>query len=61
MKAKNPRVAYWLCFCLGGLGAHYYYLGQYRKAIASTLFCWTGIPTIISVNKLHLFAADANS
>lgn len=37
-----------LCFLLGGIGAHNYYLGQADYGLLKTIFFWTWIPEIIS-------------
>lgn len=38
-----------LALFLGGLGAHDFYVGKPVKGLIKLVFCWTGIPTIISV------------
>lgn len=45
---KDKTTAWLLCFFLGGLGIHKFYLGQTAAGIFYILFCWTGIPLIIS-------------
>lgn len=44
---KTKGVAIILCFFLGGLGVHKFYLGQSFAGILYLLFCWTLIPGII--------------
>lgn len=38
-----------LAFFLGGLGAHKFYAGQIVTGLTYILFCWTGIPALLSV------------
>lgn len=38
-----------LALFLGGLGAHDFYVGKPVKGLIKLAFCWTGIPTIISL------------
>lgn len=38
-----------LALCLGGIGAHDIYVGKPVKGLIKLVFCWTGIPTIISL------------
>lgn len=38
-----------LALFLGGIGAHDFYVGKPVKGIIKLAFCWTGIPTIISL------------
>ena len=38
-----------LAIFLGGIGAHDFYVGKPVKGIIKLAFCWTGIPTIISL------------
>jgi len=45
---KNKGVAILLCFFLGGLGAHKFYLGQIGLGVLYLLFFWTFIPAIIA-------------
>jgi TM2 domain-containing membrane protein YozV len=52
MQRKDPTTAGLLCFFLGGLGAHHFYLGNAGLAFVYCLFCWTFIPLIISVIEL---------
>jgi TM2 domain-containing membrane protein YozV len=48
-KTKSRMVAALLAFFLGGLGAHKFYLGQTGWGILYLLFCWTFIPTLVSL------------
>jgi TM2 domain-containing membrane protein YozV len=45
---KNKGAAVLLCFFLGGLGAHKFYLGQTGLGVLYLLFCWTLIPGIVA-------------
>ena len=52
--AVNGKVVNKLAYCilaffLGGIGVHKFYAGNSGAGIAFLLFCWTGIPSIISV------------
>jgi len=45
---KDKTVATLICFFLGGLGIHKFYLGQSGLGIIYLIFCWTFIPGIIA-------------
>lgn len=47
MKSKVTAII--LSVCLGGIGAHHFYLGNPSKGILYLLFFWTGIPCILSI------------
>lgn len=47
--SKSKTTAAILAFFLGGLGAHKFYMGKSGIGILYLLFCWTYIPTIISL------------
>lgn len=47
--AKSKGVALLLCFFLGGLGVHQFYLGNTAMGVAYLLFSWTCIPELISI------------
>ena len=53
-KSKSTTIV--LAFFLGTIGIHRFYLGQYWKGIFSVLFCWTFIPTIISIIDCVVFS-----
>nr|DAJ02229.1 MAG TPA: putative membrane protein [Caudoviricetes sp.] len=38
-----------LALFLGGIGAHDFYVGKPVTGFTKLVFCWTGIPVIISV------------
>ena len=38
-----------LALFLGGIGAHDFYVGKPLKGLIKLAFCWTGIPTIVSL------------
>ena len=46
---KDVAVGVLLALFLGGFGAHKFYLGQFVLGIVYILFCWTFIPTLISL------------
>lgn len=46
---KSKTTAAILALLIGGLGAHKFYMGKSGLGILYLLFCWTYIPTIISL------------
>lgn len=58
--SKSRIVAAVLAFCLGGLGAHKFYLGSIGMGILYLLFFWTGIPAIVALIEgiLYLTKSD---
>ena len=48
-KAVNKVLYCVLAFFLGGIGVHKFYAGKIETGILFLLFCWTGIPCIISL------------
>lgn len=49
---KSPKKAFWLAFCLGGGGAHHFYLGNTGRAVLYLCFCWTTIPSFVAFGEL---------
>ena len=49
--SKKPSLTVYLLLAifLGGIGAHDFYVGKPVKGLIKLAFCWTGIPTIISL------------
>ena len=49
--SKKPSLMIYLLLALflGGIGAHDFYVGKPLKGLIKLVFCWTGIPTIISL------------
>lgn len=45
---KNKNLAAVLAIALGGFGAHKFYLRKTLWGVIYLIFCWTGIPTIVS-------------
>jgi TM2 domain-containing membrane protein YozV len=45
---KDRTTALLLCFFLGGMGIHKFYLGRNTAGIIYLVFCWTFIPGIIA-------------
>ena len=43
---KSRVAALVLCFFLGALGVHRFYVGKVGSGIAQLLLCWTGISAI---------------
>lgn len=56
IQLKNQTVAGLMCFFLGPFGGLHFYLGRPLFGVLYLLFCWTGIPTIISYVELALLA-----
>lgn len=48
-KVVSKLVYCLLAFFLGWIGAHKFYAGRIGAGIVYLLFCWTGIPAVISV------------
>ncbi|MBL1211460.1 NINE protein [Geminocystis sp. GBBB08] len=49
MEAKSKSTAIILAFFLGGLGIHKFYLGNNFAGILYLVFCWTFIPSLLSI------------
>lgn len=49
--SRKPSLTVYLLLALflGGIGAHDFYVGKPVKGVIKLAFCWTGIPTIISL------------
>ena len=49
--SSKPSLTVYLLLAvfLGGIGAHDFYVGKPVKGLIKLLFCWTGIPVIISL------------
>lgn len=54
MKSKGTAIV--LALLLGGIGGHKFYLGQAGMGLLYLLFCWTGIPLVISLLEVILLA-----
>jgi TM2 domain-containing membrane protein YozV len=52
---KSRMVAALLAFCLGGLGAHHFYLGNIGLGIVYILFFWTFIPAVVAFIEMIIF------
>jgi TM2 domain-containing membrane protein YozV len=52
---KNRSVAIVLALCLGGIGAHEFYLNRPLAGVVSLLFCWTGIPFVFGILEAIVF------
>ncbi len=46
---RSRLVAAILAFFLGGFGIHKFYLGQIGWGIIYLLFCWTLVPSLVSI------------
>ncbi len=51
---RNKTIAALICFFLGGIGIHKFYLGQNLAGILYILFCWTLIPSLIAFVEFFL-------
>ena len=51
-RLRNVTVAFLLCFFLGGLGAHEFYLGKIGRGVVYVIFSWTFIPALVSIIQL---------
>ena len=49
INGKNKLAAALFGILLGGIGIHFFYLGNTTAGILSIVFCWTGIPAIIGL------------
>lgn len=49
-----------LALFLGAFGIHKFYLGQIKTGMTYLLFCWTGVPLILSIFDFFglLFTVD---
>lgn len=56
----NYSVAFVLCLFFGSFGIHRLYLGHTFAAIMYFLFCWTGIPFLISIYDLFRMKSLVN-
>jgi TM2 domain-containing membrane protein YozV len=52
---KSRLAAILFALFLGGLGIHKFYLGRIGWGIVYLLFCWTFVPTVISVIEAILY------
>ena len=59
---KNRIIAALLAFLMGTFGVHKFYLGKIFSGILYLVFCWTGIPSIISFFEavILFFSSDAS-
>lgn len=48
-QAKNPKTAQALAVFLGGVGAHWLYVGNVGRAVLYFLFMWTLIPALLGL------------
>jgi TM2 domain-containing membrane protein YozV len=60
-EGKSKSTALLLCFFLGGIGGHKYYLGNWVWGILYTVFAWTYVPVFFAViDFLYLAFLDKN-
>lgn len=57
---KNRGIAIALSIFIGGLGIHRFYVGQIGRGFLYLLFCWTFIPTAISIIDALVWAFMSN-
>ena len=53
---KNQTTTTLLCFFLGGIGAHHYYLGNKGRGILYTVFAITLIPAFVAIIEFIMLA-----
>ncbi len=60
MKSKSTAII--ICFFLGSIGIHKFYLGENLAGIFYLLFCLTGIPALIAFFEFFslIFMSDAD-
>ncbi|MBD2772313.1 NINE protein [Iningainema tapete] len=60
MKSKTSAIL--ICFFVGWLGIHKFYLGNNLAGVLYLLFCWTFIPSIIAFVEFFIlaFMSDAD-
>ncbi|EKM5066017.1 NINE protein [Cronobacter turicensis] len=56
--SKNRLSAALLAFCLGGFGAHKFYLGKLGQGLLYLFFCWTLIPSFIAFVEFIIYLCD---
>lgn len=59
-KTKSRAIAAVLALCLGGLGAHHFYLGNYIRGIIYLVLCWTYIPSIVGCVEGIIYLAQSD-
>ena len=52
---KSKIAAALFAFFLGGFGVHKFYLGQIGRGFLYLLFCWTFIPSLVSLIEAILY------
>lgn len=58
-RMKKQTVALLLASTLGWLGAHRFYLGHRIAGLLYLLFCWTGIPALLSLVESIVYACTS--
>ncbi|XWX04143.1 TM2 domain-containing protein [Aggregatilineales bacterium SYSU G02658] len=58
--SRSKTTAAIIALFLGGLGAHHFYLGKVGEGTLYLLFCWTGIPLILSLIDLVLIVSTSD-
>ena len=58
---KSRLVAAILAFVFSFIGAHNFYLGKPGKGVLCFLFCWTYIPTLISIFDFFVLLAMSDA
>jgi TM2 domain-containing membrane protein YozV len=59
-RRKNATTAFLLCFFLGGIGAHKFYLGRMGEGVVYLLFFWTLIPGIFALCELFTISRQVD-
>jgi len=53
---RNKWVSVLLAFFVGGFGGHKFYLGNTGAGVVYLMFCWTGIPLLVSLVEMLMLA-----
>lgn len=53
-KVKKPLLVL-LALLLGGIGLHKFYVGKHWQGFLYVLFCWTGIPSLVSLFEAIIY------
>ena len=56
MQKKDPTIGVLLCFFLGGIGVHRFYMGQTALGILYACFVWTLVPALVAFVECFLMS-----
>lgn len=57
-RVPSRATAVMLALFLGGLGAHWFYLSRPLRACTYLVFCWTLVPSVVSLFDVLCFAVN---